>query len=114
MQSIKEILELLRQQGITIRADDGDLNQINISIPTSTPDAFVIGLRYIKRDDSQTEDHFLCQKGVDEIKPFYGRRLERKFPEYRSSHKTQVDLPTTADNNSYLTEVNTFSFRHLP
>ena len=55
----REILGLLLRQGIRIRQQDGELMQINLSVPTSTQDTFVIGLRYLKKDKTYTEDHFL-------------------------------------------------------
>jgi hypothetical protein len=77
----REILELLSQSKIKPRQDDGELIQINLSIPTSIEAAFVIGLRYIKKDSTYTEDHFLCRRDAQadtcpgEIKSFYRGRL---------------------------------------
>ena len=112
----REILGLLLQQGIKTRQNDGKPKQINISNPTSIQDAFVVGLRYIKNDGTQSEDHFLCRKGVApnttrlEIEPHYKRRLEIELPEYRGTHKQQVVFATTNINNSYITQVNTITF----
>ncbi len=112
----REVLGLLSRQDIKIRQDDGDVKQINLSIPTSTEHAFVIGLRYIKRDGTYTEDHFLCQKDVEpsttrlEIEPHYKRRLEFRLPEYRGTHKQQVVFTSTAVKDSNITQVNTISY----
>ena len=112
----KEILGLLLQQGIKIRQDDGELKQINISMPTSIQYAFVIGLRYIKKDGTQTEDHFLCRRDIGpdamrlEIEPHYKKRLEFRLPEYRGTHKQQVSFATRNADIGYATHVNTISF----
>lgn len=111
----REVLGLLSRQGIKIRQDDGELKQINLSIPTSTENAFVIGLRYIKRDGTYTEDHFLCQKDIEpstkrlEIEPHYRGRLEFKLPEYRDTHKQQVALTETGIEGGNITQINTIS-----
>ena len=85
----KDILALLESQGIRIRRDDGDLKQLTVSKPTSVTSAFVIGLRYDKRDGTQTEDHFAFEKGRP-VERHYRATLERKWPEYRGTHKQQV------------------------
>lgn len=113
----REILELLSQSKIKPRQDDGELIQINLSIPTSIEAAFVIGLRYIKKDSTYTEDHFLCQKDIQagpnlrEIEPYYRRRLELLLPEYRSTHKQTIFLPPSRASLGDLTiQVNTISY----
>ncbi len=111
-----DILGLLSRQGIKIRQLDGQLKQINLSKPTTTENAFVIGLRYVKADGTCTEDHFLCLKNIEpsatrlEIKPHYKRRLEFRLPEYRCTHKQQVDFTQPAVKDSTTTHVNTISY----
>ena len=61
-----EVLELLKDQGIRIRQDDGELRQTTLSKPTSVNSAFVIGLRYVKRDGTQSEDLFPVEKGASD------------------------------------------------
>ena len=65
-----DILALLKDQGIRIRQDDGDLKQLTLSKPTSVNSGFVIGLRYIKKDGSHTEDLFSVEQG-QQVKSFY-------------------------------------------
>lgn len=111
-----EISHLLGQHGIKLRQRDGELKQINVSIPNSIEDAFVIGLRYLKTEGTCTEDHFLCQKelvpGITplEIEPHYKRRLEFRLPEYRGTHKQQVDFTQPATTDKIITSVNTITF----
>lgn len=111
-----EIRQLLVQHGITMRQDDGQLKQINISIPTSIEDAFVIGLRYLKRNGKCTEDLFLCPKNLVagitrlQIEPYYKGRLEFILPEYRGTHTQQVTFIHPAVRSSTVTPVNTIGF----
>ena len=108
-----ELPSLLLQQGIRTRQADGVLRQINISIPTSIQNALVIGLRYIKRDGSCTEDHFLCRRdaqGGPEIEPCYGRRLETRLAEYRGTHKERVAFGQCDPANELFTRANTITF----
>lgn len=118
---IDKIVVLLSQQGIQLRQDNGKLQQAITSIPTSINNAFVIGLRYIKRDNTCTEDHFLCRKyinpkhGNKEIKPYYGKSLEKMIPEYCGTHKAQVHFNNyftytgEANKDKHITSVNTLS-----
>jgi len=101
-----DIIGLLSRQNIKIRQIDGDLTQINISIPITIKNAFVIGLRYIKKDGTCTEDHFLCEKYVVsstmqlEIEPHYKARLEFRLHEYHGTHNSKSilfnQMPKTA------------------
>lgn len=92
----QDVINLLSMQSIKVRQDDGELKQVNISIPTSTKDSFVMGLRYLKQDDTFTEDHLLCRKDNEfagerkEIEPFYKGRLENEVSEYKGTHKQNV------------------------
>lgn len=110
------IRALLSRQGIKIRQNDGVLRQINLSIPKTIEDAFVIGLRYVKRDGTCTEDHFLCQKHMEpsasrlQIEPHYKKRLEFKLPEYRGTHKEQVDFTQSVFMGSTITQANTITY----
>lgn len=82
-------LALLERNGIKIRQKDGSLCQVNISIPKSRSDSILVGFRYTKKDGSNTEDHFLFEKGHD-IVPFYKGKIEKILPEYKGTHKAQI------------------------
>lgn len=103
-----EILDLLKDQGIRIRQDDGELRQITLSKPSSVDSAFVIGLRYIKRDGTQREDLFPAEKGRP-IEGCYKGSLEKRWPEYRQTHKQHVTFGIVADEPPPTTSVNTIS-----
>src|SRR5882724_9521740 len=85
----EEILNLLKDQGIRIRQDDGELRQLTLSKPTSVDTGFVIGLRYDKREGTQTEDLFPVEKGRP-IEGYYKGSLQRQLPEYQGTHKQPV------------------------
>jgi len=102
-----DILALLHSQGVRLRQDDGKLKQLTVSKPISTDDALVIGLRYLKRDGTQTEDHFAFQAGRP-VQLFYRGSLEKKWLEYRTTHKQQV-LFTLVDVPAPMTSVNTIT-----
>lgn len=112
----RDILDLLFRHGIKIRQHDGDLKQIIVSIPTSIGNAFVIGLRYVKADGTCTEDHFLCQENAEKngvpigIEPQYKGRLEFRLPEYRGTHKQQVDFGRPVAHHGPVTQVNTITY----
>lgn len=106
----KEILDLLLRENIRIREKDGTLKQINISRPTSMPNSFVVGLRYMKKDGRPTEDHFLCRTGCP-IEMHYGKRLEKVLPEYKGTHIQRVDLSMPSTTGMPITYVNTISFQ---
>jgi len=103
-----EILDLLNDQGIRTRQDDGVLRQITLSKPTSVNSAFAIGLRYVKRDGTQTEDLFRVERGQPIVGCYKGS-LEEKWPEYRGTHKQQITFAIAADEPSPTTAVNTIS-----
>jgi hypothetical protein len=103
-----DILALLSYQGVQVRQDDGELKQLTVSKPTSVQNAFVTGLRYIKRDGTQTEDHFLFQKGRP-VDRHYKGTLEQMLPEYGETHKQQVLFTFVADAPTPLTSVNTIT-----
>ena len=104
----RDIRVLLDGQGIRIRQDDGELKQFTISKPTSVTSAFVLGLRYVKRDDSHTEDHFTFEKGRA-IECHYRGALENKWPEYKDTHKQHVLFALVVDVQEPITCVNTIS-----
>jgi hypothetical protein len=106
----KEVLDLLLREDIRIRQKDGTLKQVNISRPTSMPNSFVVGLRYMKKDGTPTEDHFLCRDGYP-IESHYGKRLEMVLPEYKETHKQRVDLSVPSTTGMPITHVNTISFQ---
>lgn len=81
-----DVTNLLGRYGINLRQRDDILHQVNISIPTSVNNAVVVGLRYIKKDGSKTEDLFLFQQNQSIIKGYKGR-LEKIIKEYSGTHK---------------------------
>ncbi len=111
-----EIRAHLSHQGIRMRQDDGELRQITLSKPTTNGNSLVIGLRYMKRDGMYTEDHFSCRRdweassGTLEIERHYKGQLEFQLPEYRGTHKHQIDLSQPLIVYGAPTEVNTITF----
>jgi hypothetical protein len=103
-----EVLDLLKAQGIGIRQGDGELRQITLSKPTSVESAYVIGLRYIKSDGTQTEDLFLVEKGRPIVGCYKGS-LEKRRPEYKGTHKQTVTFTLVAGEPPPTTSVNTIS-----
>lgn len=107
----EKIISLLSSYGIRLRQPEGGkLKQVNLSIPDSVDGAFVIGLRYVKPDNTPTEDHYLCEKGAgqgEEIVPFPKKKLEYKLPEYEGAHKGPFDTSEKAEAPPTL--VNTIS-----
>ena len=103
-----EILDLLRDQGIRIRQDDGQLRQLTLSKPTSVNSGFVIGLRYEKKDGTQAEELFPVEKGL-RITGYYKGSLEKQWPEYSGTHKQRITFAIVADEPSPTTSVNTIS-----
>jgi len=105
---------LLSALGIKIRTDDGELKQVTISKPTTIENAFVVGLRYLKNDATYTEDHFVCRKNrapvLEPIERYYKGKLERKFKEYKDTHKEQIDPARLALYDGNITQVNTISY----
>jgi hypothetical protein len=100
-----EVVTLLGEKDIKLRQDDGELIQINISIPTSIKNSFVIGLRYVKKDRTHTEDPYLIKKEIKEtdkeIVYLRGRKLEKLLTEYKGTHKQQINISQIEnDNNS--------------
>ena len=104
----REIRALLDSQGIRIRQDDGELKQFTISKPTSVTSGFALGLRYVKRGGSQTENHFTFEKGRP-IECHYRGSLESKWPEYKGTHKQQVLFALVVDVQDPITLANTIS-----
>lgn len=104
----QEILDLLKDQGIRIRQDDGELRQVTLSKPTSVNSGFVVGLRYDKRDGTQTEDLFPVEKGRP-IQGYYKGSLQKQWPEYQGTHKQQVVFTMIATEPAPTTSVNTIS-----
>ena len=109
----REIINLLSKHNINIRKDDGDMVQINLSIPKILINDLVIGLRYIKKDKTFTEDHFLCKTDVATgnfvINPYYGKYLEEFLEEYKGTHKYQLSQNNLYSNERVVTMVNTIS-----
>jgi hypothetical protein len=98
-----EIPGLLESWGIKRRADDGELTQINISKPENG--LLVVGLRYLKKDKTFTEDLFeFSSLKPNEISKHYKGKFERERTEYKGTHKQQNI------SSSPFTSVNTCSF----
>ncbi len=104
----EQVLDLLKDQGICIRQDDGELRQLTLSKPASVNSAFVIGLRYDKRDGTQTEDLFRVENGRP-IKGYYKGSLQQQWTEYQGTHKQQVVYATVAKEPVPTTSVSTIS-----
>ncbi|MFO0862831.1 MAG: hypothetical protein U0516_03865 [Candidatus Saccharibacteria bacterium] len=85
----KDVLALLKSFNISPRQDDGQLKAVNISIPSSISDSIVVGLRYVKKDGTDTEDHFLFRKG-ENLRAFYKDGFEKYAREYAGAHKEQT------------------------
>ena len=77
-----DILTFLSTQGIQVRQDDGLLERLTVAKPNSGENAFVIVLRYIKRNGRQTEDHFSFKEGLGRPSIITKGTLERRRPEY--------------------------------
>jgi hypothetical protein len=118
---INKVIALLAENKISLRKKDGNLKQITISIPQSIPNAYVIGLRYVKIDGTPTEDHFLCKKsgnGIYKKKLIQyhpKRKLELLLPEYKGTHKQWVDfeklkIDQCNTNFKFTTDVNTITY----
>lgn len=88
MPDINVFIDLLRKYGYKLRQDDGDLNHATFSVPESKKDALVLGLRYLKKNGTWTEDHFLFHKDKA-IAPHYRGKMERILSEYKGTHKKQ-------------------------
>ena len=84
-------MDLLKEYGIKLRNKDGVFAYLTYSIPISKKDAIVLGLRYIKKDNTYTEDLFLFQKRSKIVK-YYKGRGEEVMPEYKGTHKLQRPL----------------------
>ena len=118
---ISKVITLLAENKISLRQKDGKLKQINISIPQSIPDTYVIGLRYIKIDGTPTEDHFSCKKsgtGIykEKLIEYHSKRkLELLLPEYKGTHKEWVDfeklkIDQSNTNFKFFTDVSTIAY----
>jgi len=107
-QTGNDVIALLARHDIRLRQDDGELRQITLSIPTSVPDAHVIGLRYEKNDGSHSEDLFVVQEGRP-IEACYRGSLEHKFPEYAGTHKQPLPSAIVVGIPVLPTAVNTLS-----
>lgn len=110
---LRRVIELLANHGIDLRKKDGTLIQVNLSIPTSREDCYVVGLRYLKKDKTHTEDHFLCERDSEElmreeIAYYVKRKLEYVLPEYENTHKQQVEL-LKFQSSGLTTDVRTLS-----
>lgn len=104
----EEILDLLQDQGKRIRQVDGELWQITLSKPNSVSSGFVIGLRYVKKDGTLTEDLCTVERGRP-IECHYKGRLQQQWPEYRETHKQEVVFAVVANEPAPTTFVNTIS-----
>jgi len=112
---VNEVERILVGHGIRLRQHDGDLVQVNFSLPRSPEVGLVLGLRYRKRDETLTEDHFLCSQQPSGLKivTHYRGSLERVLSEYRGTHKEQPDLTSAVKQpwpDGVVTDVRTISF----
>jgi len=93
-EALRPIPSLLASWGLQPRADDGTLLWTNLSVPSSVSDAVTIGLRYVKRDGSLTEDIFeLTSENPDAVTPYYRGKYQTVRPEYVGTHKFQGATP---------------------
>lgn len=109
-----QVRHILGEHGIRLRQRDGELVQINFSLPQSQDSGLVLGLRYRKGDGSLTEDHFLCtqtEEGLT-IDSYYRGDLERALREYLGTHKEQPNLTTALPSSAdgFMTDPRTISF----
>jgi len=87
---LKEILKMLNSWDIKCRVDDGQLLWTNLSQPTSVEETITIGLRYMKKDKSLTEDVFeVSSSNPEKVVSFYKGKYERIRLEYKGTHKRQ-------------------------
>lgn len=85
----KDIIDILYKNNIKLRQKDGKLYSVNISIPNSKSNCILVGIRYIKIDNTFTEDHFLFEEHKP-IVSFYKGKLEKVLGEYKGTHKQQI------------------------
>jgi hypothetical protein len=86
-EALRQIPSLLTSWGLRPRADDGTLLWTNLSVPTSVSDAITVGLRYVKRDGSLTEDVFeVASHNPDTVISYYRGTYQSERPEYASTH----------------------------
>ncbi len=85
----KDVVGILQKYNIKLRQKDGQLYSVNISIPSSKNNCILVGLRYIKKDKTYTEDHFLFEENKP-IVAFYKGKLEKVIEEYKGTHKQQI------------------------
>ena len=106
-----EVVDLLRRNDIGLRQDDGDLRQVTLSKPVSVSSGFVVGLRYIKRDGTLTEDLFTAVAEEHQIKSWYKGSLQGRWPKYQGTHKQPVNFTQLAAEPPFdPTLVNTLTF----
>lgn len=77
----------------------------------------MIGLRYIKKNKTYTEDHFLCQRDAQpgfchrEVESHYRRKLESLLSEYGGTHKQKIfSVGPKSPLGDLIIQVNTISF----
>lgn len=86
MPPLQVFVDLLTKYGIQLRGKDGLLQEGTFSVPKTESDALVLGMRYLKRDRSYSEDLFLFRKGFP-IQKGYKGAIEKILPEYQGTHK---------------------------
>ena len=79
---------LLSSYGISLRQKDGKHPVMTISVPKSCK-GIVIGIRYVKNSDRNTEDHFLLRPNKN-IYKCKGKELGKICPEYKGAHEFQL------------------------
>jgi hypothetical protein len=113
-QTARDVIAVLTHEGIRLRQTDGTLVGVTLSKPTSDPESRVVGLRYIKQDTMQTEDHFTLRPG-GAIEKHYRGTLEKQWPEYRGTHKLRVDITLYEGDRQVLpTRTNTITLPPRP
>lgn len=85
-----DVVNILLDYNIKLRNKDGEPCQMNISIPSTRSNSILVGIRYSKIDGTNTEDHFLFEKGKS-IVSFYKGKIEKILPEYKGTHKAQIN-----------------------
>lgn len=103
-----ELIDLLKDHGISLRQRDGHLKQISLTRPTIVNSGYVIGIRYVKRDGSQAEDMFTVRQG-QRIQAHYRGSLQKMLPEYDGTHHRQVNFASVESEPPPTTPVNTIS-----
>jgi hypothetical protein len=85
-----ECIQILNDCGRNLRGKDGVPKRATLSIPISIKDIFVLGIKYQKRNDTLTEDHFTFEPDKPP-EPYYKGKMQKLLTEYKDTHKRQSD-----------------------